>query len=348
MPQSHDDDWTYLRRLLITAVVVALAYVAWRISGILLLLFAAILVATLLTGLSEALATRTSISLHWALAIVVAGLAVLLGGFFTFFGTQLAAQVVEVWSRVPEALDAAGKRFDITDASGRLTDAFSSTSGGQLASRAASMGYTLVGVLADLVLMIVTAIYLAADPNLYRRGLVKLFPPSQHERVTDALSATAAALRLWFLGQLVSMVLVGILCAIAFSLIGVPMPIGLGVIAGITNFVPLVGPIVGAIPAILFAFTEGTATVLWTIAAILVIQQVEGYVIMPLVQRRAVDVPPAVVLFAIAIFAILFGGLGIVLAVPLAVAVMVMVQILWIRETLGERTTVAGEKQVGR
>jgi predicted PurR-regulated permease PerM len=343
---SNQGEWSYLRRLLITLAVIALAYAAWQIAGVLLLLFASILISVLIAGLAGLLEQHAPIGYRWTLTAVVVGLLLILGGFFVFFGAQLAGQIGQVFSRVPSAVNAAGGQLGIDDAYSRLSEAVSSRASGQLLSGAAQMGYTLIGILADLVLVVIAAVYLAADPLIYRDGVLKLFPPGQHERLCHALSTTASALRLWFIGQLGSMVLVGILSATAFWLIGVPSAIGLGVIAGLTNFIPIVGPILGAVPAVLFAFTQGPNAVLWTVLAIVAIQQVEGNLIMPLVQRRAVEVPPAVILFAIAAFGVLFGWLGIIFAVPLAVTAMVLVQKLWVRDTLGERTHIAGEKRM--
>jgi predicted PurR-regulated permease PerM len=196
---------------------------------------------------------------------------------------------------------------------------------------------------AQSLLVLVAALYLASDPALYRRGAAKLFPKQLQDRILDTMSAVASALRLWFLGQLISMLLVGALSAAAFAWIGLPMPIGLGAIAGITNFIPIVGPFLGSVPAVLFAFTLDVTVVGWTIAAIVVIQQIDGYVATPLIQRQIVALPPALLLFALVALGVLFGGPGIVLAAPLTVATMVVVQKLWVREVIGERVKVAGE-----
>jgi predicted PurR-regulated permease PerM len=270
-----------------------------------------------------------------------------MAGIAFLFGAQLYAQLSQVFSKVPEAVDAAGLAFGISDASGRLAEELSSFSGGLILSRAASIGYTVLGALANLVLVIVTAIYLAIDPRLYREGLTKMFHPDQQDRVEGALTAAAAALRLWFAGQLISMMLVGLLSGAAFWLIGLPAPIGLALIAGLTNFIPLVGPFLGAVPALLFAFGNDMNTVLWTALAIIVIQQIEGNVLMPLLQQRVTSVPPALVLFAIAAFGTLLGWLGVIFAVPIAVTLMVLVQKLWVRETLGEAITIPGEEKPG-
>jgi predicted PurR-regulated permease PerM len=207
----------------------------------------------------------------------------------------------------------------------------------------AGLGFTVVGGLTDCLLVIVAGIYLAADPDVYRRGLAKLFPPTQHGRIEDALDATGTALRLWFGGQLLSMSLVGAVYGLAFWFIGLPSPLALGVMAGVLDFIPYLGPILGAIPALILASTVDTTTVLWTLAAVVIIQQLEGNVLMPVIQRRAVELPPALGLFAIVVFGLLFGFIGVFLAVPLTVAIMVLVKKLWIRETLGEATTLPGE-----
>jgi predicted PurR-regulated permease PerM len=341
----HEADWAYFRRLLIAVAVVALSYVVWMLAGILVLLFAAVLLAIVLVGLADVIDAYTPLPRRWALTAAIVSVAAFLAGVTVLFGAQLYAQLSQVFSKVPQALDAVGLAFGIPDASTRLTEELSSFTGGRLLSRAASIGFTVLGLLGDLVLVIVTAIYLAIDPRLYREGLTKLFHPDQQDRVEGALTATAGALRLWFAGQLISMTIVGLLSWAAFWLIGLPAPIGLALIAGLTNFIPLVGPLLGAVPAVLFAFGVDLSAVLWTIVAIFVIQQIEGNVLMPLLQQRVTSVPPAVVLFAIAGFGTLLGWLGVVFAVPIAVTVMVLVQKLWVRETLGEAVTIAGEEK---
>lgn len=339
------DDWRFFRRLLIALAVAALAFIVWKTAAVLILGFAAVLIAILLAGAADFLARNTFLTARWALASVVLILALLLGGVVVLFGTQISGQVTAVFGRVPQALDSLGELFDVPDLSKRIVDAVSSGSGGQLFSQLANFGYTLIGGIADLVLVLIAAVYLAADPTLYRRGTAKLFAPDEQEVVLETMNVAAAALRFWFLGQLASMVLVGSLSALAFWIIGLPSALGLGLIAGITNFVPLLGPIVGALPALLIAFNQDGNAILWTVAAILVIQQIEGNLIMPIIQQHAVSIPPAIILFAIVVFGTLFGLLGVVLAVPLAVLTMVLVQKIWIRETLGEDTAIAGERK---
>jgi predicted PurR-regulated permease PerM len=126
-------------------------------------------------------------------------------------------------------------------------------------------------------------------------------------------------------------------------MIGLPSPVALGVIAGLADFIPLIGPVIGALPAILIAFSQDGSAVLWTIVAFIAIQQIEGNVIFPLVGGRMVDVPPALALFAVVAGGVLFGTLGMIFGFPLAVVAYVLVKKLYVRETLGESTPVPGE-----
>lgn len=333
-----------MRRLLITLLVLGLAYFLWLISDILLLIFAAVLLAVLLSFLAELMTRYTPIPQRWSLSVTVVLVALLLVGFLALFGTQVGGQVVQVIEKLPQAIDAAGDRVGFTNASAEIEEAITSGSGSVL-SQLAGLGSTVAGALANLALVLVAAIYLAADPTLYQRGAIKLLPPGQHGRILDAMGVTGNALRLWFGGQLVTMALVGVVSAMAYWWIGLPSPLALGIIAGATNFVPYLGPILGAIPALVFALAIDLTTALWTLGAVVVIQQLEGNVITPFIQQRAVSLPPAVVLFAIVVFGIVFGLPGVFLAVPLTVTLMVLVKKLWVRQVLGEETAVPGEDE---
>jgi predicted PurR-regulated permease PerM len=342
VPTPQNSEWLFFRRLFLVAAVVGLIYAVWQLSHILLLLFASILVAVLVSGLIDSLSSRTFLNRRWALTVVVLVLALLTAGFLVLFGARLATQLTHVFERIPEAIDAAGEWIGIPGIADRLTEVIPD-GGMRYFARAATAGYALIGGITQLLLVLIAAVYLASDPLLYRNGLAKLFPSDAQERIVDTMGVVASALRLWFSGQLLSMLLVGTLAALAFWLIGLPIPLGLGAIAGVTNFVPIVGPVLGALPALLFAFTLDIATVAWTLAAIILIQQIDGYIGTPLIQRQVVSLPPALMLFSLIAMSVLFGWLGLILAAPLTVAAMVIVQKLWVREIIGEKINVTGE-----
>jgi predicted PurR-regulated permease PerM len=336
-------DWDFLRQVLIVLGVAALAYLVWSITYVVLLVFAAVLLAVALRSFAAVLAARARVPERWSLLAAVLAVVVMLAAVGLLFGTQMRGQVAALTERLPAALNSFGREFGIDDITRQLPE-WVGGSGPTIVRQLAGFGYTALGALG---LVVVAGIYIASDPKLYRRGVVKLFPPSQHPRVEDSLQAVGNGLTLWFYAQLVSMAIVGGLSMLAYWWIGLPGALALGVIAGLTNFIPLLGPVIGAIPAVLIAFSTGGDALLWTLAAALVIQQIEGNVIMPIVERKAVQLPPALALFAILAAGSLFGFLGVFLAVPITVVAFILVKKLYVRQTLGEDTPVPGENERG-
>ena len=141
------------------------------------------------------------------------------------------------------------------------------------------------------------------------------------------------------------MIMVGVLIGAGLAFIGVPSALGLGFVAGVLEFIPYLGPILSAVPALLLASTQSWEMVAWTLGLFVVVQQVENNIILPLVTGRAVDLPPAVGLIAVVAIGMLFGPLGLLLAYPLAIVVDVAVRRLYVRDALGENVSIPGEKE---
>ena len=327
-------DLHFAKRVAIAIGVAAIAYFLWLSSDVLLLVFAAILVAILLQGAASLLAEYARVPAAWSLPLGTILLAAGIGLCIYLFGAQLAGELSQLAERLPDALDTAGARLGIENSARRLEDAITAETGSGVLSRVTRWSFSLFGILANIALVLVAAVYLAADPRTYRRGFAMLFPRDQHERVFDALDSTGRVLRHWLAGQFVTMILVGVLSALVYWWIGLPSPIALGVIAGVTNFIPFVGPFVSAIPPLLLALAMSGDAILWTLAAVVVIQQFEGNVATPLIQRRAVSLPPAVGVFAVVVFGLVFGVMGVFFAVPLAASLQVLIRKLWVRQTL--------------
>jgi predicted PurR-regulated permease PerM len=198
---------------------------------------------------------------------------------------------------------------------------------------AGAAGLTL-GVLGDTVLMLLIGVFVAAEPKLYKDGFVRLAAPSVRSNLAAALDECATALKNWLKGQAVSMLFVGIATAGGLALLDVPLALTLGLLAALFDFVPFFGPVVAGVLAVLFAFTEGPQTALYVAALMLAIQQLEGNLLMPLVQRWAVQLPPMLGLVSVVIFAAWFGIPGIIFATPLMVVVVVLVRKLYIEDFL--------------
>jgi predicted PurR-regulated permease PerM len=323
-----------VRRVLIVFVIAAVALFLWRISATALLVFAAILLAVILRAVASLLERYAAIphrlSFYVAL-VLVAGLVV---GTAFFFGAQLRGELAEVLGRLPSLVEALAAQVGIEDPWGEIETQLNEGPGANILGRAAGFGFSLLGALVDAFIVIVAAVYLAYNPKLYRRGVVSLFPPHNRRRINKALLTTGHTLKLWFFGQLATMLAVGVMSGLGYWWLGLPTPAALGLIAGVTNFIPFIGPIIGAVPAMLFAFNISLETFLWALAVVTLVQQIESNILVPIIQRRAVALPPALGLFAIITFGVIFGFLGVLLAVPLAVAAMVLIRELWVKGVL--------------
>lgn len=341
------DDITFVRRLLIVALGGALAFAFWTLTDLILLLFGAILIAVLLRALARLLSSWLPISERLAVPIALLLIISALTAIGWLFGTQIAQQMQALVATLPSAArDLASRLEGVSWIAEMLQGGGPASSLGTLASRVVSWGTTLFGGLASLVLVVFAGIYLALDPQLYRRGFMKLVPPSLQSHANATLDDCGDALHRWLLAQLVAMLAVGTATWIGLSLIGVPSALALGLIGGLAEFVPFVGPWVAALPALLLAGTQSWETVLWTAGVLLLIQQLENNVLMPLLASRTVSIAPAVGIFAIVAMGLLFGPLGLLLGFPLTVVADVAVRRLYVLDTLGESVEILGEPAV--
>ena len=216
------------------------------------------------------------------------------------------------------------------------TGAASMIDGGMFASVGA-FASAVASALVELLLVIFAGLFLALNPQGYEAGVVKLFArrsPGAARVVGRSFDVAGKGLRLWLLGQLAAMVAVGLVTGLGAWAIGLPSPLALGVIAGVLEFVPIAGPILATVPALLLAATMGPQMILWTLVLYIAIQQVEGNLIMPMAQKQTVALPPVITLFAILIFAALFGPLGVLLATPLAVVLFAIVKGVYLDEPI--------------
>lgn len=323
----------FLNRCLVVLAVGAAALALWTARQALLLGFAGVIVALVVLSLARPLRRWTG--LPHGLSVSVAGLSLagLIGLALWRSAPALVGQGLELRDQLPAALASFRERFatvlpqDLL-AQGNIVE----TVAGTLTAWSARLAEGLTG----LVLVILVGMFFAAAPGRYAGGLVRLFPPHRQGQARDALDCAATGLRSWLLGQVVAMAVVGTGVALGTWWIGLPAPLALGLIAGLLEFVPVVGPVLGAIPALLLALTMGWSMLLWTAALYLGIEQLESNLLMPMVERSVADVPPAVFLLALVAVGALFGVTGILLSGPLSVVGYVMVNRLYVAPLNGE------------
>jgi predicted PurR-regulated permease PerM len=246
-------------------------------------------------------------------------------------------------SRQRSGGDAQGR--DTTEPGGKRVDLRKSLNQ-QLAAVAGnffSFFSSTVAVLGGVILMLFLAVFVAADPGMYHRGLMHLFPHPVRTRAGEVLSATATTLRRWLLMQMIGMLVIGAVTTVALLLLGIKGAVALGVIAGILEFIPYVGPILSAVPAIGMALLDGPEKVVYVNLAYTAIQQLEGMVLQPLLMKEGLELPPVMTILGQALFSIVFGFLGLLLAVPLMASVMVPVKLLYVRDVVGDEVSVPGD-----
>lgn len=330
--------WLRTDNILLAALI---GLVVWITGDVLLLVFGGLLLAVGFDGLAKVLQTRVHLPRWLALP---AGI-LLVVGFFALIGATVVpaflGELDELRQRLVEAVEQmadtlfrnewAGELLSGGGNEGRIFDA-----AGIMAQHAASAMLAFIGILGSLVILVAIALFGAADPTLYRQGLLALVSPGYRRRVDETLSASAHALRWWFLGQAISMLTLGVTVSVGLMLIGVDLWLSLGVLTGLLTLIPFLGPIIAGVPVIIIGFAAGTQTGLIVLAFYLVVQNLEGNVLVPLIQRRAANLAPALLIGMQVLMGALFGIVGLILAAPLAVVGMVAVQKLYVEDVLGD------------
>ena len=336
-PQAIPRDNLERRVFRATAVVLAtlaLAYVLWLLVDLLLLLFACALVSLILLTFANLVRSRTRLPYGVSLALVVTGLLAVIGGAVAFFGATMQNEFAELATRLPAAWADLQAQILATPLGQSILERAQgmAPSGQTIVSAVTRLLAAVGGALSGLLLVLVGGLYLAAQPTLYAVGLLRLIPPQARGAAAETLDAISVSLRNWLKGQGIGMVVVGIGTGFGLWLAGVPAAWAIGLVAGLAEFVPYLGIFVAAIPAVVLGFGQDTATGLWTIGVLVAVQQVQGNLVMPLLQNRMVDLPPAVTIFGIIAAGILFGLPGVLLATPLTIVVLVLVRRLYLEE----------------
>jgi predicted PurR-regulated permease PerM len=325
--------------------LVALFAVAWTLRDILLLAFGAVVIAAIIRAIARPVIRRFPKREKLGILGGVLVLLLLLSGIFWLFGHQLSEQMRSLGDRLPEAAakvkdwaqqNAVG-RFVLEQTQGTGANGGArADQGGMLAGLKQAVTLTLASI-SHVLLMLVAGIYFAFDPRLYVNGLTRLFPPAHRDNVHDALETCGDTLQRWLLGQLISMVTIGTLTAAGLALVGCPVPLALGLLAGLLVFVPVVGFLVAFVPTVLMALSESPQVALYAVIVFIVVQQLEEQVVLPLAQKWATHLPPALGLLALAATGVLFGIPGLIFGAPLAVVTMCLVKKLYLENGIEKR-----------
>ena len=336
----------FVGRALIVVALAAGAFLVWHLRYVLVLLFGAVVVGTILRAIANPF--RQWLRIPDALAVLASVL--VLAGFILgtswVLGAQIAAQTQTLTDMLPTAVRTVDDwlgQYGLRRPMQTWLDDLQS-SGGSIVTNVGGWLTSFGSGVANFLLVLFGGIFLAAQPRFYRTGAIKLIPKTKRALIAEAMDDSEHALRLWLKGQLISMTIVGVLTGTGLWLLGLESWLVLGIIAGILEFIPFAGPIIASIPGILLALVVSPQLALWTTLMYVAVQQVESYLIQPLVQQYAVHIPPVVLLFSLLAFAMLFGLIGVLFAAPLAVVSYVLVKRLYVVEALDTPTPIPGEE----
>jgi predicted PurR-regulated permease PerM len=335
----------------IVLLALGIGLLLWLVGEVLLMVFAGVLLAIALSALADGVAHWTPIPRGWSLFIVTLSL----GAAFLGLGFLVVPQAIqELGTLVQRLMEIAGNVQQwVQELPVFADDGDNGTENGgngalgtiqDAAGAAAGLVMGVLGLVGTIIVVIVIGIFMAADPRLYLNGFLKLVPQSARPRAGEAMSLIGYALRWWLLGQLISMTVLGILTALGLFAVGVDLWLGLAALTAILTFVPFLGPIVAGVAVVSISFAMNVETGIIVLVFFLGLQNLEGYILTPMIQQRAVLMPPALLISMQVLFGSLFGAPGLILAAPLTAAGLVAVNLLYIEDILGDRRAVPDRK----
>ena len=362
MPQTKDHNGPRvpesfaLKALVASAIAIgllALAVLLWYSVQVILLIFAGILLSIILRGGGEWVKERTRLPLAVATIVVFLIIVLFLAAVISLLWGGLSDQLGQLIERLPQALDQLRQRVAQTKIGAVLLDkapqinAAMSGRGDLLGSITGVVSGTLNAFVSFMVI-IFTGLYLALSPHMYIGGVLHLVPHRRRERIAELMGAIGYTLKWWLIGQGIDMVIVGVATWIGLMIIGVPLAGVLALITALFNFIPNFGPLFGMVPAVLLALGDDPQKAIYVVILFLVIQSIEGYIIMPRIQNQAVDLPDALTIVTQVLMGILAGAVGLALAAPLAAVAMVAVKMLYVEDTLGDRVKTPADEDAAK
>ncbi len=331
------DDSRFIRRVILTIVIVAVVAALYKAGDLLILAFGSILGAIVIHAIADLYRDHLRVPRKPALGLGIATVLGVIAFLVWLFGVQFRSQVNVLIAQTPALLDQLAAYLSQSAVGAKLVDAVQQAYAGSKVAQDVGGLVTGAGELVlNCLLLLVGALFFAADPKVYERGFLLLIPRSKRAAVEDALFDVGSTLRLWLGSSLILMTTMGILVGIGLWLSDVPSAAALGLLAGLSEFIPYIGPTAAMIPALGLAATQGTSSIVGTLVTYAVVRLVQTNFITPYVQNRVISIPPAITVFAIIGIGTIFGLFGLFFSAALLVVIFTLVRSLYLREVLGE------------
>lgn len=343
MPEKNNPDrsssnpQSFQAKVWITVGIVALTVVTILILkaafSIFLLVLAGILIAIFFRGLSGRIQRMTKWKEGVCLSISMIGTMLIIAGLFYLIGAKIQQQAVELIDTIPATIENVKEKLNESEIGKRVIEKISSKDSMEKAQGFAGKFFkSTFGMLGDVYVVLFVGLFFSISPKTYTNGIVELVPTKGQEKAREILDRLGEQLAGWLKGILFSMFVVFILTAIGLAILGMPLWLVLALLAGFISFIPNFGPLIALIPAVLVGMMEGPQMALMVAGLYILIQVVESNFITPLVQQKLIQLPPALIILSQVIMGVLTGGWGLILATPVMVIVMVLVQELYLKE----------------
>ena len=315
----------------IFSLIIILILLFKTLFGVILLSFAGILLAVYFHGFANMLHRM----LHWpaklCIFLSVFINLVLVAGFFWFAGARLQQQIADLSDTLPQTIQHLKGQLSQSDVGPKVLSYMNSAANSiKIESVAKAFFSGTFGVLSDIYVVLLFAIFFTADPMLYKKGFVRLLPPKAKEKGDKLLGQVNAVLKKWIKAQIIGFFFIAIFTGIGLWILGMPLILTLALIAGILNFVPNFGPLIALIPALLLGLMQSPSTALIVACIYIGVQIIQSAVTQPIIQQKMVSLPPALTIFAQVAFGMLAGFWGVLLATPIVVIVLKIVNALYV------------------
>jgi predicted PurR-regulated permease PerM len=336
MTEKRTRELNYIEKVWHTVAIVAFVAVLILIArvafSVVLLSLAGCLIAIYFHGLGDLIQRKTKWRRSICMTISIAGSFIILGVLLWFMGSKVEAQIAILSDSLPKTYHNAKAQMAQTPLGRKVLEALSAGDSDKLFTTAQQFFSTSFGVLGNMYIILFLGIFFTASPSLYKDGIILLVPKNRKKIAKTIIDRTSLSLKGWLKGTMISMVLITILLPIGLTIMDVPVALVLGLLTAILVIVPNFGSFAAMIPGVLLALTISPNTAIIVAIIYIGVQTLVSNIIAPIVQKRIINLPPALTIIAQLVMAALAGVMGIIMAIPLLAIVMILVDELYVKQ----------------
>jgi len=321
--------WQTTAIVCLTLVIILIVRVAFNV---LLMALAGVLISVYFHGLADMIVEKTKFGRKLSLFISIGGTIILLGIITWFIGSKIQKQATELNNTLPQTISSVRVKMSKSPLGEKILEYTSGNNSQKLLDTATSFFNTSFGVIGDLYIILFLGAFFTADPLLYKDGILILLPKQKKGSGRIILDRIRISLKGWLKSMLVSIVLITILIAVSLNIVGLPATTVLGLITGLLEIIPNFGPVIAMIPGVLLALTISTKTAVIVALIYIACQTIVASIVTPLLQKKIINIPPALTLLIQLIMGTLSGVMGIILAVPLLAILIIIIDELYVKE----------------